>query len=127
MAHLQRDLNRERTWRRHLAAQRTSGQSIRVYCEAHQLRETSFYFWRKELVKRDREAAARPNRVPAFAPVALINPPAEHREDAAIDIRLAAGHRVRVRSGCDRGLLADVLAILERRPVVEGPTEGRPC
>ncbi len=41
---------------------------------------------------------------------------------AAIDIRLAEGHRVRIRSGCDRSLLADVLAMRRR-----SASEGRPC
>jgi hypothetical protein len=125
-----RDLNRERMWRRHLAAQRASGQTIRVYCEAHQLRETSFNFWRKEIAKRDRASAATPlpsptavPPAPAFVPIAVVDSPTERRTEAPIDIRLADGHRVRVRSGCDRGLLADVLAILERRPL----REGRPC
>ena len=120
MARHKRDLNRERTWRRHINAQPGSGQSIRAYCETHRLRETSFYFWRTEISKRDREAAAEPKAAPAFVPVAVIDAPAIG--DAPIDIRLAEGHRVRVRSGCDRILLADVLALLR------GPhAEGRPC
>jgi hypothetical protein len=118
MARQQRDLKREQTWRRHLA----SGLTVRGYCVAHQLREPSFYFWRQEIAKRDRESAARPNPAPAFVPVAVIDPTAAPRSDTPIDIRLVGGHRVRVRSGCDRRLLADVLAVL-RQPV----PEGRPC
>ena len=122
MARQQRDLKRERTWRRHVAEQRASGQTIRAYCESHRLRETSFYFWRHEIVKRDREAATKPqpNPAPAFVPVAVIDAPASR--DTPIDIRLAEGHRVRVRSGCDRELLADVLKLLSSKPA-----EGRPC
>ena len=120
MARQQRDLKRERTWRRHIAEQRDSGQTIRAYCDAHHIRETAFYFWRTEIVKRDCEAAAEPKAAPAFVPVAVIDAPVI--ADAPIDIRLVQGHRVRVRAGCDRGLLADVLALLR------GPhAEGRPC
>jgi transposase len=125
VAHQQRDLKRERTWRRHIERQRSSGQTIRVYCESHQLRETSFYFWRQEIAKRDRESATRATAAtpaPAFVPVAVIDPPTASSTDAAIDIRLAEGHRVRVRSGCDRGLLADVLKLL-----CGENAEGRPC
>jgi hypothetical protein len=119
MARQHRDLKRERTWRRHIAQQRTSGQSIRAYCESRQVRETSFYFWRQEIAKRDREAAA--TSAPAFVPVAVIDPPAD-RTETPIDIRLAEGHRVRIRAGCDRNLLADVLALLAR-----SRSEGRSC
>ena len=52
--------------------------------------------------------------------VAVIGAPTS--QDAPIDIRLAGGHRVRVRAGCDRGLLADVLALLRDTRV-----GGRPC
>ena len=107
MARQHRDLKRERTWRRHIAEQRGSRQTIRAFCDAHRIRETSFYFWRTEIAKRDRESAASPKAAPAFVPVAVIDAPAT--ADAPIDIRLAEGHRVRVRSGCDRSLLADVL------------------
>jgi hypothetical protein len=127
MARQQRDLKREQSWRRHIEQQHASGLTVRVYCDAHPLRETSFYFWRQEIAKRDRESAARPTDAspvsvaPAFVPVAVIDPPAAHNE-TPIDIRLTAGHRVRVRAGCDRALLADVLALL-RQPM----PEGRPC
>ena len=123
MAHQQRDLKRERTWRRYVAAQRTSGLTIRDFCQAQDLRETSFHFWRKEIAKRDREAAAEPKAAPAFVPVAVIDPPRDTTPVASpIDIRLAEGHRVRVRAGCDRRLLADVLALLRG-----SASEGRPC
>jgi hypothetical protein len=51
----------------------------------------------------------------------VIDPPAVHNE-TPIDIHLADGHRVRVRAGCDRLLLADVLALLR-----QSTPEGRPC
>jgi len=120
MARQQRDLKRERAWRQHIAEQRSSGQTIRAYCDARQIRETSFYFWRQEIAKRDRESAAQPNSAPAFVPVAVIDTPTT--AGAPIDIHLADGHRVRIRSGCDRSLLADVLNLLR------GPyAESRPC
>jgi hypothetical protein len=126
MARQQRDLKREQIWRRHLDEQQSSGVTARDYCRAHALRESAFFYWKKEIAKRDREAAAVPAPTsvapqPSFVPVAVIDGPATGR-DAPIDIRLAGGHRVRVRSGCDRGLLADVLALLRH-----SSPEGRPC
>lgn len=116
MAKHKRDLKRERVWRRHIAGQQRSGQTVRAYCEAHRLRETSFYFWRTEIAKRDAEAKA----APAFVPVAVIDTPAH--PDAPIDVRLAGGHRLRVRAGCDRALLADVIRLLR-----DAHSEGRSC
>jgi transposase len=126
MARLLRDLNREQIWRRHLDQQRSSGLTVRAYCQEHALRETSFFFWKKEIAKRDSESRAIPSATtapsaPAFVPVAVIDSPAD-RNETTIDVRLAGGHRVRVRSGCDRGLLADVLTLLAR-PASGGP----PC
>jgi hypothetical protein len=124
MSRPQRDASRERLWRRHLQQQRSSGLTVRAFCSLHQLKETSFFFWKKEIAKRDCEAApAAPT--PAFVSVSIVESPAPRRE-TPIDIRLAAGPCVRVRSGCDRGLLADVLAMLAR-PVADESKEGRPC
>ena len=120
MARLHRDWKRELIWRRHLEQHCSSGVTARAYCRANTLRETSFFYWKNEISRRDREAAAEPNPVPAFVPVAVIDTPA--LRDAPIDVRLAEGHRVRIRAGCDRGLLADVLVMLRR-----SASEGRPC
>jgi transposase len=119
MARLQRDLKREQIWRRHLDKQRSSGLTVRAYCREHALRETSFFFWKKEIAKRDAESRAIPPAppAPAFVPVAVIG-----RDETPIEIRLTGGHRVRVRSGYDRGLLADVLAMLGG-----SSSEDRPC
>jgi transposase len=125
MAQHKRDLKRELSWRRHIAEQRTSGQTVRAYCESHQLRETAFYFWRQEIAKRDREAAADAKAVPAFVPVAVIDTPIGR--NAPIDVRLAGGHRVRIRSGCDRALLADVIGTRRRRAGHADVAAFNPC
>ena len=120
MARLHRDLKREQIWRRHLEQQRSSGVTARAYCRANALHESAFFFWKKEIAKRDSEPTSRTTdaspavpAAPAFVPVAVIDPPPDPTE-TPIDIRLADGPRVRVRSGCDRELLADVLAMLRR-------------
>ena len=129
MARLQRDLKRELIWRRHLEQQRSSGVTVRAYCLANTLRETSFFYWKKEIARRDRESASSAASsasplAPAFVPVAVIDLPADPTE-TPIDIRLADGPRVRVRSGCDRQLLVDVLAMLRRSAAAS--TEGPSC
>ena len=51
---------------------------------------------------------------PSFLPVTVVNLPVP--PPSVIDIRLANGHRLRVRAGCDRQLLADIVAVLEGKP-----------
>lgn len=102
-----RDRALERAWRQHIERQGSGRASVREYCSAHGLSESSFYLWRRTIAERDRETA------PAFVPVVITDVP--HTSDSPIEIRLARGRRVRVRAGCDRTLLADVLAILEGR------------
>ena len=113
----------ERSWRSRLESQRRSGLSVRDYCAKHRLREPSFYAWRRIIADRDQAervaataAAQHPTHQPqpAFLPVTVVatSTPA----DAPIDIRLRSGQRLRVRSGCDRQLLADLITLLEGKP-----------
>lgn len=121
-----RDPRLEQFWRRHLSRQPASGLTTREYCRKHALREPSFYAWRRIISERDQATRPRhdatPSPEPAFLPVTFSDPQARHCA-AAIDIQLANGCRIRVRSGCDRTLLADVLAILH----ASARTEARPC
>jgi len=54
---LRRDGGKERKWRGIIDEQRGSGQSVRAFCRSRGLHETSFYYWRREIGLRDREAA----------------------------------------------------------------------
>jgi hypothetical protein len=110
-----RNLKLERTWRRHFEEQRSGGLSIREYCFAHDLAESAFHAWRRIIAERDQECDVGKTAMPAFVPVTVVDV-ATSDGNSPIDIRLANGRRVRVRSGCDRDLLAAVLAILEGRP-----------
>jgi transposase len=107
---------REQMWRRHIDGQQASGLTIRNYCQRQGLNEHSFYSWRRTIAARDRQS------VPAFLPVALVDGPVQPH-DSLIEIRLPDGRCVRIQTGCDRALLADVLAILHAAP----KPEARPC
>jgi len=129
-----RDLSKERHWRRMVRRWRSSGLSVRDFCDWQALSEPCFYAWRRELAKRDREAAAGvpgigaarggrpvkqngPSRAPAaaFIPVHVV---ADGARDAAaslseshgIEVHLPGGVRLMVHPGCDRSLLRDVIA-----------------
>jgi transposase-like protein len=134
MAH-SRNADLEQFWRRHLRRQAQSGLSIRGYCRRHGLADASFHHWRRTIRQRDGQSRTGPSHArqsdfsatPAFLPVALIDPPAP-AASSPIDIHLGGGRRIRVRSGCDRQLLADVLAILAaRNAAARAAAEDRPC
>lgn len=133
-----RDPAKERRWRGLIDQWRGSGLSVREFCDWQELSEPTFYFWRREVAQRDREAAGAlvvenresrtsvPNGlaaagtavflpvhvVPETPAVATANPP---RTDG-IEVHLPSGVRLHVPARYDRQALVDVLAALEARP-----------
>src|SRR5271156_5948658 len=105
MAKRQRDPERERLWRRTFSAWQASGQSIREYCEQHDVTETSFHYWRRELRQRDAHVPAR-GATPAFVPVRVI--PAT---TVVVKIRCPSGHVVTLSAG-DVSVLRGLFAAL---------------
>jgi len=114
-----RDESKEQFWREQIAGQPGSGLSVRGYCRRHRLRESAFYYWRKELVQRGVSTAA----LPAFVPVrisseqpAAVGGPAASTLPGRIEIVLGNDRRIHVLGPVDRQALADILAVLESRP-----------
>lgn len=128
-----RDLSKERHWRRMLRRWRSSGLSVRDFCDWQNLPEPSFYAWRREIAKRDREAAVpRARRAgnggrrasaanavagasPEFVPVRVVadEPAVGASHGHSLELRLPTGVELRVPPGFDRQTLIDVLAALE--------------
>ena len=55
------DPEKERYWRELVLGQAGSGQSVREYCRRADVRESAFYWWRRELARRSEAGeAARP-------------------------------------------------------------------
>ena len=129
---------RQSYWQEVLRRWREGGQSVRAFCRAEGLRESAFYFWRRELdrgcqradavigspsqVRTDTPAARLPKRAssrhtspPSFLPVQVVKDGVTEATDG-VEIILGPGRTVRVRAGFDRQTLADVLAVLEVRP-----------
>lgn len=102
------DLALEQLWRSRLDRFRHSGLSVRAYCARERLRETAFYFWRRQIAQRD---ARRPADPPAFLPVQVVPAAAP-----PLEVVLPDGHVVRVPPGFDPALLRAVLAALEGAP-----------
>lgn len=80
-----RDPQREQFWRKAISAWRASGLSVQQYCLRHELKESSFYFWRRELVQRDAQGV--PTISPEFVPVRVVSA-------GALEIRCPSGHVV---------------------------------
>ena len=107
-----RNRKKEAGWRKHIRAQVGSGLSIEAYCRQHDLRAYGFYWWRRELVRRDAEP---PLHLATFVPVTVASQPPVPAGAGRIEIVLPGGRRVRVMGSVDKGMLADVLAVLAAR------------
>lgn len=114
-----RDVAREARWRRLVTAQAHSGRNVRAYCRERGLSESAFWFWKRELARRDTEERSdrtknrkpkrkRPPRRPAFVPVSL----ASATSVAPLEVVLTGGVSVRVSAGCEEASLRMVLEVL---------------
>jgi hypothetical protein len=119
-----RDLAKEQFWRQLFAQWQQSGLTGRDFCATHRLSEASFYAWRREIARRDRQAgterrSATNRPVPQLlAPQARAVPAfLEVQWDAAVvaplEVVLVHGRRLLVRPGFDADLLRQVLRVLE--------------
>jgi transposase-like protein len=136
------DPAKERYWRAVVQGYEGSGQSVREYCRQAGVKESAFYWWRRELARRGsgrnaarqrtnsmsrqsgtvarrKTAAQRPGgKSPPFLPIRVwadrtAAVPADHA--AAVEIHLGDGRMVRVGPGVDRQTFVDVLTALEAR------------
>jgi transposase len=99
----QRDLAREQFWRQTLADWRTSGLSVRAFCEARDLRPTTFDYWKRELQRRDQAASPKPVQ-PKSTPRSAKTP--------SVEVRCPTGHVV-----CVNGVsLSELFAALATMP-----------
>lgn len=92
-------------------ALRASGDSLRTFAQRHRLQEERVRRWMRRL-DGTRPVAAPPAPPLAFAPVRLVEPPAE-----ALALEVAVGGAVvRVRRGFDEALLRRVVGVLAEAP-----------
>ena len=109
-----------RQWRDLIRRQRASGLSVAGFCRQNGVAGSSFFAWKR---KSGPSLAA-----PAFIEATVAPRPSwprsatppQGRSARCIEVRLRGGRRVRVWRGFDRGLLAEVIAVLEG----SGPAEG---
>ena len=91
-------------WAERIAAQQHSGLSVKQFCREQGLTEYSFYTWRKRLQARGpvRFAVERSARRQ------------ERTAEAALELVLATGERLRIGPGVDITTLRTVLDVLRR-------------
>jgi hypothetical protein len=86
-----RDPAREQSWRNLLKQFAASARSVHEFCVDYRLRETAFYFWRREIQRRDGQAPARRGRSMrrrlAFAKV-LVQSPITPVAESSLRLRL---------------------------------------
>ena len=109
-----RDGKKDAFWRRVIGRQPSSGMSVRAWCRKHALRESSFYWWRRQLARRDAKASVLvPVRVTSNRSASeVFDLSATNGLLSRIEIVLPARRRVRLIGPVDRQALTDVLAVL---------------
>lgn len=90
-------------WAGRIATQQRSGMSVKQFCKEQGLTEYSFYAWRKRLQEK---APVR------FALVDRRGARQESPTEAALELVLATGERLRIGAGVDTATLRTVLAAL---------------
>jgi putative transposase len=90
-------------WAERIAAQRHSGLSVKQFCKEQGLTEYSFYAWRKRLQE---------NGPVRFALVERSARRQERTADAAMELVLTTGERLRIGTGVDTATLRAVLDVL---------------
>jgi hypothetical protein len=90
-------------WSERIAAQQHSGMTVKQFCKERGLTEYSFYAWRKRLQERG------PVR---FALVERTARRQQHTAEAALELVLATGERLRISAGVDTATLRAVLDVL---------------
>src|SRR5262252_2925046 len=87
-------------WAERIAAQRRSGTSVNQFCKGRGLTECSFYAWRKRLQEKG------PVR---FALVERSSRGQDRTTEAALELVLTTGERLRIGTGVDAATLRTVL------------------
>jgi len=121
-----RDLAKERYWRRLLRQARRSDRTARDFCAEHGISVPSFYSWRREIERRDRQQKLATQKAPEFTSSTIL-PFRDPTTPAfvtlgmnagatlppAIEVVVAERRLLRVRPGFDAELLRQLVRLLE--------------
>jgi hypothetical protein len=109
-----RDPAKERYWRRLLRLWRSSVLTVRDFCAEHGISEPSFYCWRREIERRNRQRQRVAPKIPASAPQpAFLELAIDNKAASAIEVVLSERRLLRIRPGFDADLLRQLVRVLE--------------
>lgn len=97
------DNSKAEQWAEQIAAQQRSGISVKQFCKEHGLTAWSFYTWRKRLQETGPVRFALVDQRPRGQ---------ERAAEAALELVLATGERLRIGVGVDAATLRTVLDML---------------
>ncbi len=114
-----RSAAKELVWRERVRSQTESGLSVRAFCRREGVSEPSFYFWRRELGKRERQRAAATKCLPTsgaagsarLVAVDVVGVPNE----AMLEIAVDGGVVIRLREEASAETLHRVLNVACRQ------------
>lgn len=94
-------------WRALISAAEASGESIRTFCSKQGLRESQYYYWKKQLRREPAPAARADGRKFVFVGTA-----GTLEERAALELVVERGWRLRIGVGVEESALRVVLGAL---------------
>ena len=109
-----RDRSRESYWRQVVGRREKSDLTTRAFCAKEGVSENSFYAWRRELSKRDRESAAVGKHTLDFIPV-QVNPSMSVASCSVVEVTHPGGYQLRIPINIDPVALGGILDVLDRR------------
>jgi transposase-like protein len=111
---------REQEWRDTLARWRRSGQTVREFCQRERLSVSLFYYWKKEVARRDlglppmacngKPKPARTRRAAKFVPLNVLR---VDLDEATLEVVLAGGRRLKIGGDFNAAVLKKLLGVLE--------------
>ena len=102
-----RDAGLERRWRRLVRSWAKNGCSVREFCRREKVRESAFYYWRRELERREGKSKG-PRSSGVFVPV-----PLAAEAVGSMEVRLRSGQVLRLGAAFDPGRVAELVRLLE--------------
>ena len=95
-------------WQKTIETWQNSGMSIRKFCKAEGLQESTFYNWRKKLT----DSQSQVNEQVLKDPSAFIKVALPRNEHAFLELELSSGSTLRIPAGADKKTLSSVLSAL---------------
>jgi hypothetical protein len=110
-----RDAKKERYWQDIVKRQGQSGGTVRDFCHGEGVKESAFYWWRRELSRRSvKHAVNEPaHNAARFLPVKVAW---DNKADGGLELHVGTSCVLYLKPGFDRQTLVDVLAVLEAGP-----------